>query len=78
MDTYFRDKYVTSCPYCGGTEMIEALQNGYATLCAKSNQWAGRALYHTVCRRCGSVVRCYVKEPEKLLKKKDRHRAESL
>lgn len=67
-----RDKYVTTCPYCGGTEIIEALQSGYAAISARSNQWGGQALCHSVCRRCGSIVRSYVKDPEKLLKKKDR------
>ena len=32
----------------------------------------GIGLYHSVCRNCGSVVRSYVKEPEKLLKRKER------
>lgn len=61
-----------SCPYCGGTEMIEAYQSGYATVSALSNKFGGVALYHSICRRCGSVVRSYVKDPEKLLKKRDR------
>ena len=68
----YRDKYVMTCPYCGGTEMIKAYQSGYAVICASSNKLGGTALYHTVCRSCGSVVRSYVREPEKLLKKKDR------
>ena len=60
------------CPYCGGTEMIEACQGGYGSVSALSNKWGGAALYHSICRRCGSVVRSYVKDPEKLLKKRDR------
>ncbi len=62
------------CPYCGGTQMIECYQSGYAALVAVRNRLGGRALYHLVCRRCGAVVRSFVKEPEKLLKKKDRNR----
>ena len=53
--------------------MIECYQTGYGALTALSNKLGGRALYHAVCRRCGSVVRSYVKEPEKLLKRKDRN-----
>lgn len=68
----YRDKYVMTCPYCGGTEMIEAFQSGYAAVYATSNKFGGTALYHTVCRSCGSVVRSFCKDPEKLLKKKDR------
>ena len=60
------------CPYCGGTEMIECYQTGYGALTATSNKLGGRALYHAVCRRCGSVARSYVKNPEKLLKRRDR------
>ena len=66
------DRY-DRCPYCGGTEIIECYQTGYGAVTAVSNKLGGRALYHAVCRRCGSVVRSYVKEPEKLLKRKDRN-----
>ena len=67
-----QDKYVQKCPYCGGIEVIESLQVGYATITATNNMWGGVELYHSVCRNCGSVVRSYVKNPEKLLKRKDR------
>ncbi len=70
-DTY-RDAFVTACPYCGSTEMIETFQGGYGAAVATSNKLGGCALYHSVCRKCGSVVRSYVKDPEKLLKRKDR------
>ncbi len=68
----YKDEYVTVCPYCGGNEMIEAFQSAYGAIAAKSNPFGGAALYHSVCRRCGTIVRSFVKEPEKLLKKKDR------
>ncbi len=71
----YRDAFVTSCPYCGSTEMIEALQSAYGAIYAKSHPFGGRALYHSVCRKCGSIVRSYVKEPEKLLKLRDRRRS---
>ena len=67
-----RDKYVVNCPFCGGTEVIESYQTGYASVTATNNMWGGVGLYHSICRNCGSVVRSYVKEPEKLLKRKDR------
>ena len=60
-----RDSY---CPYCGGTEMVEAK---YGAVYGES-AWSGQIMYHTVCRKCGSVVRSFVKEPEKLLKRKNR------
>ena len=68
----YKDEYVKVCPYCGGSEMIEAYQTAYGALTSKNNPWGGAPLYHSVCRRCGSVVRSFVKEPEKLFKKKDR------
>ena len=61
------------CPACGCTDMIEAYQSGYGVVTAVDNKWGGRALYHTVCRQCGTVVRSFVKEPEKLLKRMDRN-----
>lgn len=67
-----KEKYVLQCPYCGGSEIIMGYQDGYAAIIGAQNMLGGITLYHSVCRDCGSVVRSYVKEPEKLLKKKDR------
>ena len=67
-----RDKYVTRCPYCGGSEIVTGFQDGYAAIVGVQHKFGGCALYYSVCRNCGSVVRSYVKDPEKLLKKKDR------
>ena len=64
------DPYVIVCPYCGGTEVIETRQTG--SVYASGNPWAACFLCHSICSGCGSVLRAYVKEPEKLLKKKDR------
>lgn len=61
---------ITTCPFCNGTEFIEAKQSGYAAIGGEG--FTSSILYHTVCRRCGSVVRSYVKDPEKLLKRKNR------
>jgi len=67
-----RDRYIASCPYCGGTEMISAYQSAYGAVAGTENKLGGVPLYHTVCRRCGSVVRSYVEDPEKLLRRRDR------
>lgn len=69
-----RDKYVTNCPYCGGTEMVEAYQSGYGAAVGVENKLGGASIYHIVCRNCGSVVRSFVKDPEKLLKMRDRRK----
>lgn len=66
------DRFVLMCPYCSGTETIEAYQDGYGCVSAVNNVWGGARIYHVICRDCGSVIRSYVKDPEKLLKKKDR------
>lgn len=70
----YRDAFVTSCPYCGSSEMIEALQSCYGAIYTKSHTLGGCALYHSVCRKCGTIVRSYVKDQEKLLKRRDRRR----
>ncbi len=64
------------CPYCGGTEMIECFQTGYGAISAVKNKLGGSTLYHSVCRRCGTIARSYVKNPEKLLRRKDRKQEE--
>ena len=62
---------IDRCPYCGYGEFIEARQySSYAYVTGEAV--FGQELHHLVCRHCGSVVRSYVKEPEKLLKKKNR------
>ncbi len=68
----YRDAFVMSCPYCGASDMIEACQGGYGAIVATSHKLGGCALYHSVCRKCGTIVRSYVKDPEKLLKRSDR------
>lgn len=70
------DQYVKECPYCGGSEIIEVYQSYYGAVTVVNNMWGGGNLYHSVCRGCGSVLRSYVKDPEKLLKKKDRKERE--
>lgn len=67
------DKYVSRCPYCGGTDMIET-QNAYGATTVVGNVFRGAALYHVICKNCGSVVRSYVKTPEKLISKKEREK----
>jgi ribosomal protein L37E len=61
------------CPYCGNTEFIQAMQSYQGGIWGIENQWGlGQELHHIICRRCGSVVRSYVRYPEALLKKKNR------
>ena len=62
---------ITNCPFCGYTEFLEARQiNAEAYISGEAI--FGQQLNHIICRHCGSVVRSYVKDPELLLKKKNR------
>lgn len=70
----YKDLKPESCPFCNGNEFIEAKQTGYACISGSENIWSSQDLYHLICRRCGSVVRSYVKDPELLLKRKNRKR----
>ena len=63
---------ITECPFCHGTEFLEGKQEGHAQMNSCESWWYSTELYHVICRRCGSVVRSYVKNPEKLLPKKER------
>lgn len=63
---------VEKCPYCGGTELFEARVCSYGGAYISTGGFTYASLYATVCRDCGSVVRSYVKEPEKALKKSQR------
>lgn len=63
---------ITECPFCHGKEFVEGYQDAYGAITGVNNIWSGVALYHTICRNCGSVVHSYVKNPEKILKRKDR------
>ena len=65
------NRLMERCPFCGYSEFIEARQfNTDAYVSGEA--LFGQELHYTICRHCGSVVRSYVKDPEKLLKKKDR------
>jgi ribosomal protein L37E len=62
---------IDRCPFCGYGEFIEATHCGVEANVSGGAMF-GQELKHLICRHCGSVVRSYVEEPEKLLKKKDR------
>ena len=63
---------IEKCPFCGGEEMIEtnvgASGDVYVTPAQKGGLRSA-SLWATVCRDCGSVVRAYCKDPEKLFPK---------
>ena len=62
---------IERCAFCGYSEFVEARQiNVEAYVSGKA--LFGQELKYIICRHCGSVVRSFVEEPEKLLKKRDR------
>ncbi len=62
---------IDRCPFCGYSEFIQARQvNPEAYVSGET--FFGQELKYTVCRHCGSVVRTYVEDPERLIKKKNR------
>ena len=64
---------IVECPFCGSLEFVEGVHTGYGAING-SGLFTGADLYHQICRDCGSVVRSYVKNPEKLLNRKDRRK----
>ncbi len=63
---------VMKCPVCGGEEFVYAFQGGYGALTSDESMFKTTTLRHQICTQCGTVVRSFVDEPDKLLKKKDR------
>ncbi len=63
------------CPFCGCEKMIEAeLAINNSLLCLTNYKSVltdfNQQISVKVCANCGSIVRLYVREPEKLLKRK--------
>lgn len=73
-------KYVKieKCPFCGGEETIGTRVCSYGGAYLSPMHGGGlfrtSALYATVCRDCGSVIRTYCGNPENLLPKKERRK----
>ena len=66
---------IETCPYCGGTELLECSQDSYGGvyITYKAHKmYRSVRLYALVCRDCGSVIRSYCKKTEKLFPKKER------
>ena len=74
-ETVMKEIKIDKCPYCGGEELIETRAEAYAGVALNpvyKRRLRGVALFATVCRDCGSVVRMYCSNPEKLYPKKER------
>ncbi len=56
---------IMKCPYCGREEFVTGKQ-GAAYAGISVSVLKSRAVYHEICLHCGTIVRSYVKNPEKL------------
>ncbi len=59
-----------SCPFCGGSEFVKGIQGGHGKIFSIHSLIKSQCLIHVICTECGSVVRSYVREPEKLIARK--------
>ena len=60
------EKY--KCSWCGCEEVVYGVQTdrGKVRQAKKITLDEGQALIHVICKSCGTVLRSYVKNPEKL------------
>ena len=65
--------YEEKCNYCGRNNLkeVEVISGGYHTILC-TGFLKEEKLLSIVCLDCGNVVRFFVKNPKKLLSKKDR------
>ena len=62
---------IEKCPFCGGIEFIDGRMSAYGGVHIENGIHCS-AVHALVCRDCGSIVRSYVSDAEKLLPKKER------
>ncbi len=67
-----KEVLIDKCPYCGGIELKEFLVASYGGAYLSGGGMRSSTLYALTCRDCGSVVRFYCKDTEKLYPKKER------
>ncbi len=63
---------IEKCPFCGGEEFIEGYMGSYGGVVVSCGACRNASVSAVVCRNCGSIVRTYCKDPEKLYPRKER------
>lgn len=63
---------IEKCQFCGGEQLIEGRVCSYGGTYVSTGGLRNANLFAVVCRDCGSVVRTFCKNPEKLYPKKER------
>ena len=63
------------CCYCGNETFVIGRQSyqGALTPAEKKLTLKGQELYHVICLNCGTVIRSYVKNPQKLIIKNNKN-----
>lgn len=72
MGRYMKEIKIEKCPFCGGSEMIEGRMGALGGVSIETKGMHASAVHALVCRDCGSIIRSYVSDAEKLLPKKER------
>ena len=59
------EKY--KCPWCGCEEVVHGVQadRGKVRPASRTTFDEGQVLIYVICKSCGTVIRSYVKNPEK-------------
>lgn len=64
---------IEQCPFCGSEQLLEVIVSSYGGVSINLvGKLRSARLFATVCRDCGSIIRTFCKEPEKLFPKKER------
>ena len=57
------------CSFCGNDVFMELTSSGYGGVQLQGATLGGELLYYSVCVKCGTVNRSYIKNPQKLVQK---------
>lgn len=57
------------CSFCGNDVFMEVAGGGYVNIQQLSAPLAGEPLYYSICVKCGTVNRAYIKNSQKLVQK---------
>lgn len=59
---------IIKCPFCGGEDFIIAEQSGFSNIHVKKGFYFKETpLMHQVCKNCGTIIKSYVKDIDRLL-----------
>lgn len=69
MSNIVKEKY--KCTNCENEETILCIQSGYANIYPEGKVFTFKCekLYHVICLKCGTVIKSFVKNPQKLVVK---------